>query len=162
MKRSFIIAIAMFISLATFAQQRNGERRERQQRNFNPESMAMAQTNALDKAVDLDSIQYQIVYLMNYSDAVAMQDSIKARQARREEMRRNGQEMKRQRPTEEEMAARRQVIEQRQAIRNAQMKEILKPEQYEKYLQYEKEQMKRFRQPGNGPRQRPERREKRQ
>ena len=51
MKRSFIIVIAMFISLATFAQQRNGERRERQQRDFNPESMAMAQTNALDKAV---------------------------------------------------------------------------------------------------------------
>ena len=153
MKRCFIIVIAMFISLATFAQQRNGERRERQQRDFNPESMAMAQTNALDKAVDLDSIQYQIVYLMNYSDAVAMQDSIKARQARREEMRRNGQEMKFQRPTEEEMAARRQVIEQRQAIRNAQMKEILKPEQYEKYLQYEKQQQERSKawgRPGQG------------
>ena len=153
--------LAILFSVAAFSQERNN-RRERQQREFNPESIAMAQTYKLDKVVNLDSLQYQIVYLMNYSDAVAMQDSIKARRARREEMRRNGQEEKFQRPTNEEMASRRQVMEQRRAIRNAQMKEILTPEQYEKYLQYEKEQMKRFRQAGNGPRQRPERREKRQ
>lgn len=55
-------------------------------------------------------------------------------------MRRNGRDVKEQRPTEEELAARRQIMEQRRAIRDAQMKEILTPAQYEKYLQYEKEQ----------------------
>jgi Spy/CpxP family protein refolding chaperone len=156
MKKSIIFLFAMLMGFAAFAQERGAGRGERRQRQFDPESIAMAQTNALDKVVDLDSIQYQIVYLMNYSDAVAMQDSIKARQTRREEMRRNGQEMKFQRPTEEEIAARRQVMEERQAIRNAQMKEILTPGQYEKYLQYEKKQKQRrpqgMRREGNGRR----------
>ena len=143
MKKCIIFVFAMLMSFTAFAQERGTGRGERPQRRFDPESIAMAQTNALDRVVDLDSIQYQIVYLMNYSDAVAMQDSIKARRDRREQMRRNGQEAQFQRPTDEEIAARRQVMQQRQAIRNAQMKEILTPEQYEKYLQYEKKQQQR-------------------
>ena len=143
MKKSIIFVFAMLMGLAAFSQERGTGRGERPQRQFDPESIAMAQTNALDRVVDLDSIQYQIVYLMNYSDAVAMQDSIKARRDRREQMRRNGQDTQPQRPTDEEIAARRQVMQQRQAIRNAQMKEILTPQQYEKYLQYEKQQQQR-------------------
>ena len=143
MKKSIIFVFAMLMGLAAFSQERGTGRGERPQRQFDPESIAMAQTNALDRVVDLDSIQYQIVYLMNYSDAVAMQDSIKARRDRREQMRRNGQDTQPQRPTDEEIAARRQVMQQRQAIRNAQMKEVLTPQQYEKYLQYEKQQQQR-------------------
>ena len=140
MKKIITLMFAMLFSIAAFSQERNGDRKERRQREFNPENVAMVQTAELDRVGDLDSIQYQVVYLMNYSDALAMQDSIKARQARREEMRRNGRDVKEQRPTEEELAARRQIMEQRRAIRDAQMKEILTPAQYEKYLQYEKEQ----------------------
>ena len=143
MKKSIIFVFAMLMGLAAFSQERGTGRGERPQRRFDPESIAMAQTNALDRVVDLDSIQYQIVYLMNYSDAVAMQDSIKARRDRREQMRRNGQDTQPQRPTDEEIAARRQVMQQRQTIRNAQMKEILTPQQYEKYLQYEQQQQQR-------------------
>ena len=143
MKKSIIFVFAMLMGLAAFSQERGTGRGERPQRQFDPESIAMAQTNALDRVVDLDSIQYQIVYLMNDSDAVAMQDSIKARRDRREQMRRNGQDTQPQRPTDEEIAARRQVMQQRQAIRNAQMKEILTHQQYEKYLQYEKQQQQR-------------------
>ena len=45
---------------------------------------------ALHRILQLDSIQLQAVFLMNYADALTMQDSINARHARMEKMRAEG------------------------------------------------------------------------
>ena len=144
--RKFLLFLAAMMTVALSAQ----EGRVRAQRNFDPEMVATMQTQQLAEAVGLDSLQFQLVYIMNYSDAVAMQDSIKARRARAEEARKSGQRVERQRPTEEQMKARREIMEQRKAVRNAQMKEILSAEQYEKYLKYAAEQEKKGRQRWQG------------
>lgn len=144
--RKFLLFFATMMTVTLSAQ----EGRVRAQRNFDPEMVATMQTQQLAEAVGLDSLQYQLVYIMNYSDAVAMQDSIKARRARAEEARKSGQKVERQRPTEEQMKARREIMEQRKAVRNAQMKEILSAEQYEKYLKYAAEQEKKGRQRWQG------------
>lgn len=144
--RKFLLFLAAMMAVALSAQ----EGRVRAQRNFDPEMVATMQTQQLAEAVGLDSLQFQLVYIMNYSDAVAMQDSIKARRARAEEARKSGQRVERQRPTEEQMKARREIMEQRKAVRNAQMKEILSAEQYEKYLKYAAEQEKKGRQRWQG------------
>lgn len=130
--RKIVLLFAALMTLTMSAQEKRG----REQRNFDPEAVATMQTQRLNEAVGLDSLQFQLVYIMNYSDAVAMQDSMKARRARMQEARKDGRKMERQRPTEEQMKARREIMEQRKAVRNAQMKEILSAEQYEKYLKY--------------------------
>lgn len=144
MKKTFLFLVVAMMSL-TLSAQRDGARAQRQ---FDPEQVAVMQTQRLNQAVGLDSLQFQLVYIMNYSDAVAMQDSMKVRRQRMEEARKNGQKVERQRPTEEQMKAQRAVMEERKNIRNAQMKEILTKEQYEKYLKYLEEQEKSRRQWG--------------
>lgn len=142
MKKNLLLVLAALMTM-TLSAQENRERR--QQREYNPEQVAMMQTRQLDNAVGLDSVQFQLVYIMNYSDAVAMQDSMKVRRARMEEARKSGKKIERQRPTEEQLQARRDVMKQRKAIKDAEMKQILRPEQYEKYLKYTEEQEKRRR-----------------
>lgn len=158
MKRNLLFMLVALMAVALSAQENRGRR---QHREYNPEQVAMMQTQQLSNAVGLDSVQFQLVYIMNYSDAVAMQDSMKVRRARMEEARKSGQKIERQRPTEEQMQARREVMKQRKAVRDAQMKEILNPEQYEKYLKYNEEQEKRRRSWGDNRGQRNERRERR-
>lgn len=111
---------------------------------MNPEAMALAQTKNLQEVLQLDSVQYQAVFLMNYSDAMAMQDSMKAR---RERAARDG---KRVPPTDEERKARAEVMKKRMEIRNEQMKQILTEEQYNKYLEYQKKSMRNGRRPRGG------------
>ena len=123
MKKIFILFFVMVVSFPAFSQQRKDVRRHR----MTPEAMAIAQTNSLNKVLGLDSLQYNMVMLMNYSDAMALQDSIKARA---------GQGGERPKVTEEERRARREVMQQRRAMRDEQMKKILTPEQYEKYIEY--------------------------
>lgn len=145
MKRGFIFFIAVMSMLSLFAQQ-DGQRAgsQRRQRDISPEQMAAQQTDRLNEVLNLDSVQYQIVYIMNYSDIVAMQDSMKVRRERMQKAGDNGR-AERVRPTDEEMKVRREIAEQRRAARNAQMKEILTPEQYDKYLKYLEESDKRRR-----------------
>lgn len=144
MKKTFLLVIAMMVAVTAFSQerQRGGKARRHQ---MNPEAMALAQTKSLSEALQLDSIQYQAVFLMNYSDAMAMQDSMKARRDRSD---RDG---KRVQPTDEERRARAEVMKKRQEVRNEQMKQILTEEQYNKYLEYQKKIMRGGRQFG-GPR----------
>lgn len=151
MKRNLLFLLVAMVALTLSAQENRGRG---QRREYNPEQVALAQTQQISNAVGLDSVQFQLVYIMNYSDAVAMQDSMKVRRERMEEARKSGKKMERQRPTEEQMQARREVMQQRKAARDAQMKEILSPEQYRKYLKYSEEQEKRRRSWGNngGPR----------
>ena len=132
------------------AQERDGERRNR--REFNPEEMAQRQTAQLHSVLQLDSIQYQAILLMNYADAVTMQDSINARRARAEKMRAEGKKPERTRPTEEQMKAMMELQKQREEVRNEQMKQILTPEQYEKYLKHQEEQRKNMRRGWGGQR----------
>lgn len=131
MKKTFLLVIAMIVAVTAFSQerQRDGQARRRQ---MDPETMAMAQTRNLQDVLQLDSLQFQAVFLMNYSDAMAMQDSMKARRERAD---RDGKRVK---PTDEERRARAEVMKKRQEIRNEQMKQILSEEQYEKYLEYQK------------------------
>ena len=66
MKKILICIVAAMIATISMAQERRGEQRQR--REFNPEEMAMRQTNSLNEVLQLDSIQYQAIMLMNYAD----------------------------------------------------------------------------------------------
>ena len=135
--------MAMMVAVTAFSQERQRDGKARRQQ-MNPEAMALAQTRNLQQILQLDSIQYQAVFLMNYSDAMAMQDSMKARRERAD---RDG---KRVPPTDEERKARAEVMKKRMEIRNEQMKQILTEEQYNKYLEYQKKSMRNGRRPRGG------------
>ena len=141
MKKILLCVVALMLAIMTFAQQR----RQHQPREFNPEEMAQRQTMALHQALQLDSIQLQAVFLINYADALTMQDSMKVRRERMEKMRAEGKKPERVRPSEEQMKAMAELQKQREEVRNEQMKQILTPEQYEKYLKYQEEQRSRMR-----------------
>ena len=106
MKKFFFIVLMVF-SVVTLSAQVDGDgtgvaggkgRLAGQMRKmFSPEQMAQMETDAIHKAVGLDSLQYQLVYILKYSDAVAMQDSIKVRAERRERLRAEGGNVARQR-----------------------------------------------------------------
>ena len=146
MKKIIFLMLAAAFSIATYAQDRPvGERRK-----FTPEETAMARTQRLHEAVQLDSVQFQAIFLMNYSDAVAMQDSLQAGRERREQMKKEGKRPERVQPTEEEMRVRKEIMEKRRALRDEQMKQILTAEQYEKYTEYMKRSNERMR--AGGPR----------
>lgn len=150
MKKSIqLLIVAMIMATAAFAQDRSNQ--QRMPREFNPEEYAQRMTNMLDKAVELDSVQYQAVFLIHYADALTMQDSMKVRRERYEKMRANGETPKRMQPTEEERNARMELEKQRSQAKNEQMKMILRPEQYEKYIKMQEEQKKRMRRFGDRP-----------
>ena len=164
MKKSILLIILMFLGIASYAQNNNARcadnanRRPRTMRqSFSPEDMAKAEADAINAAVGLDSLQYQLVYIMKYSDMVAMQDSMKARAERAPKMRERGTNPPRldEKQRQEWMKAREDVMKKRREAMNEQMKQILSPKQYKKYLKYEEERYSRFREFGK---QRPERR----
>lgn len=140
MKKSIILLFAMLLAVAAYSQNRDDKSRARR-REINPEMMAVSQTENLHKVLELDSVQYNMVMLMNYSDAMAMQENMKAREGER-----------RMQPSEEERRARAEVMKQRRALRDEQMKKILTSEQYEKYLKYMQEVSKNGRHGGKRPR----------
>ena len=129
----FCILLAVTTTLS-FAQE--GERGKRQNREFDPEQVALERTNRLNAVLELDSTQYQAIFIINYADAVTMQDSMKVRRERFEKMRQEGKKPERVRPSEEQMKTMTALQKQREQVRNERMKEILSPEQYEKYLKY--------------------------
>ena len=143
MKKTILLAVAMIVAVTAFSQERQRDDRARRHQ-MNPEAMALAQTRNLQEVLQLDSVQYQAVFLMNYSDAMAMQDSMKARRERAD---RDG---KRVPPTDEERKARAEVMKKRMEIRNEQMRQILTEEQYKKYLEYQKKSMRNGRRPRGG------------
>ena len=146
----FCIVATMFVSM-TFAQYPGGPQQQR--REFSPEEIAQRQTMVLHEALQLDSIQLQAVFLISYADALTMQDSINARHERMEKMRAEGKKPERMAPpSQEQMQAMMEMQKQREQVRNEQMKTILTPEQYEKYLQYMKDIAKGGRPMGRAPR----------
>ena len=164
MKKSILLIALMLLGVASYAQNNNvrradnANRRPRTMRQaFSPEKMAKAEADAINAAVGLDSLQYQLVYIMKYSDMVAMQDSMKARAERAPKMRERGTNPPRldEKQRQEWMNAREDVMKKRREAMNEQMKQILSPKQYKKYLKYEEERYSRFREFGK---QRPERR----
>lgn len=143
MKKTILFIVAVALSVAAFSQdrQRGGHARRYQ---MNPEAMAMAQARNMQEVLQLDSVQFQAVFLINYSDAMAMQDSMKARKERAE---RSGERVK---PTDEERRARAEVMKKRQEARDKQMKLILSEEQYKKYLEYNEKIKRSGRRPRGG------------
>lgn len=150
MRKIILCVVATMLAATTFAQ--TGHNRQQRRREFNPEEMAQQQTMALHQALQLDSVQLQAVFLINYADALTMQDSINARRERMEKMKAEGKRPERKRPTDEEIKTREEINKERENIRNEQMKTILTPEQYEKYLKYKEEERERMRQGWGGRR----------
>ena len=150
MKKTLFFVVATMVATLSFAQEGRGQQRQR--REFNPEDMALRQTAQLHQALQLDSVQYQAIFLMNYADAVTMQDSMKVRRARAEKMQAEGKKMERTRPSEDQMKAMMETQKQREQVRNEQMKQILTAEQYEKYIKMQEEQRNRMRQGFGGQR----------
>ena len=144
MKKILLCFVAAMFATISFAQHPGAP--QRQQREFNPEEMAQRQTQRLNQALQLDSIQLQAVFLINYADALTMQDSMKARSERMEKMRAEGKKPERVQPSEEQIKAMKELQTQREQVRNEQMQQILTPEQYDKYLQMQEEQRERMRQ----------------
>ena len=144
MKKILLCFVAAMFATISFAQHPGAP--QRQQREFNPEEMAQRQTQRLNQALQLDSIQLQAVFLINYADALTMQDSMNARRARMEKMRAEGKKPERVQPSEEQIKAMKELQTQREQVRNEQMQQILTPEQYDKYLQMQEEQRERMRQ----------------
>jgi hypothetical protein len=136
------LAAIMFVTVS-FAQEERSQQRQR--REFNPEGFAMMQTSRLNEVLALDSMQFQAIFLMNYADAMTMQDSINARRQRNEQMRKEGRTPERTRLSEEQMKAMMELQKQREQVRNEQMKVILTLEQYEQYLKHVEEQRKNMR-----------------
>lgn len=150
MKKTLFFVVAAMI--ATFSLAQEGRGQQRQRREFNPEETAMRQTEQLNRALQLDSVQFQAIFLMNYADAVTMQDSMKVRRERMEKMRAEGKKIERTAPTQEQMKTMMELQKQREQVRNEQMKLILTPEQYEKYLKQQEEMRKNMRQGWGGQR----------
>ena len=150
MKKTLFFVVAAMVATLSFAQEGRGQQRQR--REFNPEETAMRQTEQLNRALQLDSVQFQAIFLMNYADAVTMQDSMKVRRERMEKMRAEGKKIERTAPTQEQMKTMMELQKQREQVRNEQMKLILTPEQYEKYIKMQEEQRNRMRQGWGGQR----------
>ncbi len=153
MKKILLCIVAAMFATMSFAQHHGAPQHQR--REFNPEEMAQRQTLRLNEALQLDSIQLQAVFLINYADALTMQDSMNARRARMEKMRAEGKRPERVQPSEEQMKAMMELRKQREEVRNEQMKQILNAGQYEKYLKMQEEQRNRMRQGFGGPQGRP-------
>lgn len=144
MKKFTISLFVAMLAMVVCAQERPGRRF----REFNPEEMAAMQTARIHQAVGLDSVQYQAIFLMNYADALTMQDSMKVRRERFEKMRTSGEKPKRMQPNDDQMKMRMEVEKQRREVRNERFKQILTPEQFEKFLKMEEQQVKRMREGG--------------
>lgn len=134
MKKRVILLMMLIASLSLGAQER-----QREQREMNPEEIAARMTEELHRAVTLDSIQYQAIYIMNYSDIMDSWDEMQARREKAIAAHKEGRKIERPRLTDEERKARSEAQQKRRELRDGKMKEILSEEQYEKYLDYEKE-----------------------
>lgn len=128
MKSIIPCIIAALFATASFAQNQH----VRQRREYTPKELATWHTNIMHQHLQLDSIQYRAIYLMNYADAVATQEKIKAYKEEREKMQAEGKSIKQ--PTARQKRAYIKAKKKHERKRNRQIKRILSPEQYDKYL----------------------------
>lgn len=136
MKKLSLVAIAVAFSVCTFAQApRHGERRE-----FKPEEMATRMADGMKKELGLNDEQYKSVYNLYLKRGEEMK-------ARRD---------KGQQEQQADRETRRVEMQKQQEATNAELKEILTPEQYTQYekwqLQKQQDRQKRHKQGGpRGP-----------
>lgn len=142
MKKIFIILLVALVALPVCAQNKQRRAPQAKQQMASPYDRAYWQTQSLDKMLQLDSLQFQAIFLMNYSDAMA-EDSLRAKP------RANGERKK---FTEEEMKTRREAMKKRFEVREEQMKIILNEEQYKKYTDEREKRRKEMRPQNRGPR----------
>lgn len=137
MKKFFLTLMVAAISLASFAQQPGGQRRE-----FKPEDMATRRANQVKEAAKTTDEQYQKVYDLFLKQAQESQAKMKEAQEKGERPQFNREDMQKQ-----------------QEATNAALKEILSAEQYEAYEKAQKERRQRggqgFGRGQGGGRQRP-------
>lgn len=103
----------------------------------NHEEVAMRMTKEMHNVIGLDSIQFQAIYLINLSDITTSYNDSQKHRERAEKARMDGVRIDNPRITAEERMIRLYEIEERRALRNESMRQILSPEQYEKYLEFE-------------------------
>lgn len=150
MKKLLFVTLLALFTVAIYAQDNNRRRQGpprqgRQMRmKFNPEQMAKMEADAINEAVGLDSLQYQLVYIMKYSDMMAMQEKMKERAEKMKKQRADGAAPSAfdAKSREEMMKAHEEVVKARREAMNAEMKQILSPKQYKKYLKYEEQKQK--------------------
>ena len=132
MKKILFAAVALIFSVSMFAQApQRGERRE-----FKPEEMATRMADGMKKELNLNDEQYKSVYNLYLKRG----EEMKARRDKGQQ----GQQVDRE--------ARREEMKKNQEAMNAELKQILTPEQYTKYEEMLKKQQQRQRQGGpRGP-----------
>lgn len=145
MRKIFFTVLVALVALSACAQNKQ-VRKQRQvpaakEQAASPYDRAYWQTQSLSRQLQLDSIQFQAILLMNYSDAMA-DDSLRARPREKGE---------RKRLTEEERKTRREAMRKRFEIREEQMKLILNEEQYKKYSELKENMRKQRRGQRGGP-----------
>lgn len=132
MKKILFAAVALIFSVSMFAQApQRGERRE-----FKPEEMATRMADGMKKELNLNDEQYKSVYNLYLKRG----EEMKARRDKGQQ----GQQVDRE--------ARREEMKKNQEAMNAELKQILTPEQYTKYEEMLKKQQQRRGQGGpRGP-----------
>lgn len=144
MKKGILFTLMFIVAISAFSQRNNRVIAKSTDREMSVEEMAKQQTDELNRVIALDSTQYQLVYLMNFADISAFRDSMKVRRELIEKNRKSGKRMERTPRSKEDIEMRLKLAEQRKQKRNESMKQILSPEQYEKYLQYEGQRQERI------------------
>lgn len=120
MKKILFAAVALIFSVSMFAQApQRGERRE-----FKPEEMATRMADGMKKELNLNDEQYKSVYNLYLKRG----EEMKARRDKGQQ----GQQVDRE--------ARREEMKKNQEAMNAELKQILTPEQYTKYEEMLKKQ----------------------
>ena len=120
MKKILFAAVALIFSVSMFAQApQRGEHRE-----FKPEEMATRMADGMKKELNLNDEQYKSVYNLYLKRG----EEMKARRDKGQQ----GQQVDRE--------ARREEMKKNQEAMNAELKQILTPEQYTKYEEMLKKQ----------------------
>lgn len=133
MKKIIFAVLAAIISMGAFAQgPQGGQRRE-----FNPQDFAKRQAERVQQTTGASAEQYEALYAFYLRQ-------MKSMQGQRRQMEPG------QRPSEEEMQARRAEMEKRQQAQNDSLRTILTKEQFEKYEAAMKEWRQRGPQGGQG------------
>lgn len=142
----FFVLVMLFCSGSVYSQTDDKDKVARgRMSELSAEELAKQQTNAMSRAISLDSVQYQLVYIMNIADISAFRDSMNVVRANAEKNRSMGKRVERRPQSRERFEQRRKIAEERRQKRNESMKQILSPEQYSKYLEFEKAQQERWR-----------------
>ncbi|MEO1011073.1 MAG: hypothetical protein AAFX53_07170 [Bacteroidota bacterium] len=139
-----ILAVCLMAMTTMMAQERGENQRRGAMRDLSPEQIATLQTKKMTLALDLTEAQQKQVHSLHLEKA-------KLRKAKMEE-RKERKENKEGRPSAEERYALQMEHLDSQIAHKAEMKEILSPEQYERWEKLAMHKAKRHKQERQGER----------